>query len=209
MFGMKKGSLFKKESNEIFIVAGLGNPGSEYERTRHNCGFKTIDEFCKRHGTELTKNKFNAKYGEVKLDALGGGTARVIVMKPETYMNNSGEAVRDAANFFKVPTQNIIVICDDSDIDTGTLRLRKAGSGGTHNGMKSIVRELGTEDFKRIRVGIGRKMPNADMIKFVLGTFAPDEEQKMQEAFERATEAIECIVKKGIDFAMNKYNAKK
>lgn len=206
---MKKGPLFKKGENEIYIVAGLGNPGSEYEETRHNCGFKAIDMLCKKHNTQLSKNKFDAKYGEYKTTVLGGGEAKIILMKPETYMNNSGVAIRAAADFFKVPTEKIIVICDDCDIDLAALRIRKSGSGGTHNGMKSVVNHLNTENFRRVRVGIGKKMPNADMVKFVLGTFPPDEMQKMNEAFEKAAEAVDCILEKGIDFAMNKFNTKK
>lgn len=210
MFGLKKGSLFKKSTadTETIIIAGLGNPGSEYEKTRHNCGYRTLDALAKKLGVSLTKQKFNALFGDVTTDVLGG-TAKVILMKPLTYMNNSGEAIKAAADFYKVKPDNVIVIYDDCDIDVAAIRIRKSGSAGTHNGMKSCVQHLGTEEFKRIRVGIGKKMPNADMVKFVLGTFPEEDEKKMQEAFDIAADAAVMILKKGIDFAMNRYNTKK
>ncbi len=196
------------QTTETYIIAGLGNPGPEYERTRHNCGFKTVDRLTDKLGANLTKHKFQALCGDVQTE-VRGEKARVLIMKPEPYMNSSGEAIREAADFYKVRPENIIVICDDCDIALGAIRIRKAGSGGTHNGMKSVVKELGTENFLRVRVGIGQKMPNADMIKFVLGTFPPDEEKPMEEAFEKAAEAILCILKKGADYAMNQFNTRK
>ncbi len=190
------------------IIAGLGNPGREYERTRHNCGFRTIAELEKKLGMECTKKKFDALYAADKVE-IGGKTVRIVLLKPQTYMNESGIAVKACADFYKAQPQDIIVVYDDTDIDVAALRIRKSGSAGTHNGMKSVVAHLGTENFPRVRVGIGKRAPNADMVKFVLGTFSIDDEEAMKKAFAEAADACTAIVEKGIDFAMNKYNSKK
>jgi len=192
---------------ETFIIAGLGNPGPEYEKTRHNCGFRTVDEVCRELDVSLTKKKFQSVYGDTKI-TVKGNEIRVIVMKPQTFMNNSGESIIEASNFYKVPPENIIVVFDDSDIDVGAIRVRSSGKPGTHNGMKSIVSHLGTEDFPRVRIGIGKKMPNADMVKFVLGTFPPEEETTMQESFKKGALAAISIIKNGCDNTMNKFNSK-
>ena len=191
--------------NEIFIIAGLGNPGPEYEKTRHNCGFRTLDRVAEALGCEVSKRKFKSVYGDCKTE-LGGKNVRIILLKPQTYMNNSGEAVSEAMDFFKVPEKNVIIIYDDCDLQAGALRIRPGGSAGTHNGMKSVCSYMKNDNFPRVRVGIGKRQPNADMIKFVLGTFPEEEEKIMQEAFKRAAEAALMTITDGCDRTMNKYN---
>lgn len=193
--------------SETFIVAGLGNPGSRYENTRHNCGFKVADVLAERLGISVSKRKFHAMYGDKKIDA-GGREIRVVLMKPETYMNNSGVAVSEAASFYKVPAERIIVIYDDADIALGEIRVRRGGGPGTHNGMESVVDHLGKEDFPRIRVGIGSRMPNEDMVGFVLGRFPPEQEPVIEKSFEKAADAAVIIMRDGAEAAMAKVNGK-
>ncbi|MBR5059533.1 MAG: aminoacyl-tRNA hydrolase [Clostridia bacterium] len=193
--------------SETFIVAGLGNPGSRYENTRHNCGFKVADVLAERLGISVSKRKFHAMYGDKKIDA-GGREIRVVLMKPETYMNNSGVAVSEAAAFYKVPAERIIVIYDDADISLGEIRVRRGGGPGTHNGMESVVDHLGKEDFPRIRVGIGSRMPNEDMVGFVLGRFPPEQEPVIEKSFEKAADAAVIIMRDGAEAAMAKVNGK-
>lgn len=192
---------------ETFIVAGLGNPGSRYENTRHNCGFKVAGVLAERLGISVSKRKFHAMYGDKKIDA-GGREIRVVLMKPETYMNNSGVAVSEAASFYKVPAERIIVIYDDADIALGEIRVRRGGGPGTHNGMESVVDHLGKEDFPRIRVGIGSRMPNEDMVGFVLGRFPPEQEPVIEKSFEKAADAAVIIMRDGVEAAMAKVNGK-
>lgn len=200
--------LFKKKNAvETFIVAGLGNPGPEYAMTRHNCGFRAIDILAAKLGIDFSKSKFQAKYGEKKME-VKGGEARVILMKPQTYMNNSGTAVAAAADFYKVPLSNIIVIYDDFDVSLGEVRVRAGGSPGSHNGMESVTSHLSGTEFPRVRVGIGRKMPNEDVIKFVLGNFSPEQEEIIGASLKRAADAAYMIITEGVDKAMNRTNGK-
>ncbi|MBO7399338.1 MAG: aminoacyl-tRNA hydrolase [Clostridia bacterium] len=200
--------LFKKKNTvETFIVAGLGNPGPEYAMTRHNCGFRAIDILAEKLGVGFSKSKFQSKYGEKKFEARGN-EVRVILMKPQTYMNNSGTAVSAAADFYKVPLSNIIVIYDDFDVSLGEVRVRPGGSPGSHNGMESVTSYLPGTDFPRIRIGIGKKMPNEDVIKFVLGNFSPEQEEIIGGSLKKAADAAYLIITEGVEKAMNKTNGR-
>lgn len=190
-------------SNETFIIAGLGNPGRKYENTRHNLGFITVDKIAEDNDISVKKIKFKSLVGEGVI-----GNDKVILMKPQTFMNNSGEALREIVNFYKVPPENLIVIYDDFDIPIGSIRVRKFGSAGTHNGMRSVIRLLGFDNFPRIRIGIDSTIKN-DLIDFVTGGFRKEEVPLLEEAVTNGAAAAETIVTKGIDLAMNRYNTKK
>lgn len=190
-------------SNETFIIAGLGNPGRKYENTRHNLGFITVDKIAEDNDISVKKIKFKSLVGEGVI-----GNDKVILMKPQTFMNNSGEALREIVNFYKVPPENLIVIYDDFDIPIGSIRVRKFGSAGTHNGMRSVIRLLGFDNFPRIRIGIDSAIKN-ELIDFVTGGFRKEEVPLLEEAVTNGAAAAETIVTKGIDLAMNRYNTKK
>lgn len=185
----------------MFVVVGLGNPGSKYSETRHNVGFSVIDILSNRYNTKLNKIKFKSVYGEVKMDG-----KKVLLVKPQTYMNNSGETVLEISKFFKVPVENIIVVLDDIDIDFASLRVRQKGSAGSHNGMKSIIHLLKDEKIPRVKIGIGRPEAGRDLADFVLGRFSKEEEMDIKEVVEKAADTVECLVKEGISSSMNKYN---
>lgn len=185
----------------MFVVVGLGNPGSKYSETRHNVGFSVIDILSNRYNTKLNKIKFKSIYGEVKMDG-----KKVLLVKPQTYMNNSGETVLEISKFFKVPVENIIVVLDDIDIDFASLRVRQKGSAGSHNGMKSIIHLLKDEKIPRVKIGIGRPEEGRDLADFVLGRFSKEEEMDIKEVVEKAADTVECLVKEGISSSMNKYN---
>lgn len=184
----------------MYLIVGLGNPGRQYAGTRHNIGFETVDYICYKKDVKLDKAKFNAIYGEFRLDG-----QRVIIAKPLTYMNKSGNAVMDIARYYKIETSNIIVIYDDVDLDQGKLRIRPNGSAGTHNGMKSIIFQLQSEEFPRIRIGIGRPS-NMDLADYVLQRFSSEETDLIKEVAIVASKAVDEIILSGIDSAMNKYN---
>jgi len=185
----------------MYLIVGLGNPEEEYARTRHNMGFDTINKIAKNNNIELNKRKFNSIYGTGEIEG-----EKVVLLKPQTYMNLSGNAVRDFMRFYKISQENIIVIFDDLDIEPGTIKIRKKGGPGTHNGMKSVVHEIQTEDFARIRVGIGNPEYKNDLLNYIL-TRIPDEEYKiLEQATEDAAKAVNEIIKNGIDSAMNKCN---
>ena len=185
----------------MYLIVGLGNPESEYAHTRHNMGFDTINELAKNNNINITKTKFKALYETGIIQ-----NEKVILLKPQTYMNLSGESVKEVAEFYNLKPEEIIVIYDDIDIEKGKIKLRKKGGPGSHNGMKSVVQELSTTDFIRIRVGIGQPEFKSDMINYVIGK-VPEEEQKiLQQGTKKAAEAIEEILKNGIDIAMNKFN---
>ena len=185
----------------MYLIVGLGNPESEYAHTRHNMGFDTINELAKNNNINITKTKFKALYETGIIQ-----NEKVILLKPQTYMNLSGEAIKETRDFYNVKPEEIIVIYDDIDIEKGKIKLRKKGGPGSHNGMKSVVQELNTTDFIRIRVGIRQPEFKSDMINYVIGN-VPEEEQKiLQQGTKKAAEAIEEILKNGIDIAMNKFN---
>ena len=185
----------------MYLIVGLGNPEEEYARTRHNIGFDTINKIAINNNIEINKKKFEALYGTGTIDG-----EKVVLLKPQTYMNLSGNAVRDFMNFYKIKEEELIVIYDDLDIEPGVIKIRKKGGPGTHNGMKSVVHEIQTENFARVRVGIGNPQYKNDLLNYIL-TRIPDEEYKvLEEATKNAAKAVNEIVKSGIDSAMNKYN---
>ncbi len=185
----------------MFLVVGLGNPGSQYEFTKHNVGFLTVDYLADKLNIKINKLKFKGLFAKEKIE-----NEDVVLLKPQTYMNLSGESVRDFANFFKIPPENIIVVVDDVDLPMGKIRIRKKGSAGTHNGMKSIIYQLQSDNFIRIKVGIEREDRKDDLADYVLKGFSKDEVPIMEESMERAAKAVLEILKKGPDVAMNKFN---
>lgn len=187
----------------MYVIAGLGNPGKQYENTRHNMGFITIDQLAEKHDIKVDKLKFKALVGEGRIAG-----QKVLLVKPQTFMNLSGESVREVMNFYKLEPEELIVIYDDIDIEPGTLRIRKFGSAGSHNGMKSVVQQLGSDRFPRIRVGVG-KQKRGDLVGHVLGGFSKDEVPLIEEAVTNAVLSVETILSDGIDLAMSQYNTKK
>ena len=185
----------------MYIIVGLGNPGKQYENTRHNVGFNVIDILAEEYGISVTKMKHKALIGEGRV-----GTEKVVLVKPVTYMNLSGESLAEIYNFYKVETSNIVVIYDDIDLDVGKIRIRKKGSGGTHNGMRSIVKCLGTTDFPRVRIGVSKPEPGRDLANFVLSRFRKEEQADLEIGLEKAYKAVEAMIKENVDIAMNKYN---
>ncbi len=186
----------------MYLIVGLGNPGKEYAGTRHNVGFDTIDFLAHKNNVKLDKLKFNAVFGEYNIRG-----EKVILFKPVTYMNLSGNAVIEAVRYYKIPIENIIVVYDDIDIPLGSLRIRPHGSSGTHNGMKSMLYQLQTENFKRIRIGIGKsKNSNISLGDHVLQKFDNDERMVVNETIQSAGLAAEDIISNGLEFAMNNYN---
>lgn len=185
----------------LFAVIGLGNPGNKYRGTRHNVGFDTIDCLAFKNNVTVNKIKHKALYGETRM-----GNQKVILVKPQTYMNRSGECVLEIFNFYKIPIENFIVIYDDVDIPFGTLRIRPKGSAGSHNGMKSIIYQLQSDNFPRIRIGIGKPDGNQDLADFVLSGFDKEERKIIDDTIERAAMAVEKIITSGVNRAMNEYN---
>lgn len=188
----------------MILVVGLGNPGNQYENTRHNVGFLTVDILAKKLNISVKKLKFKSLYGETRLN-----TEKLILIKPQTFMNNSGASVREWVNFYKVPLENLIVIQDDIDIPFATLRLRQKGSAGTHNGMKSIIYQIQKDNFPRVKIGVGQKNGQMDLADFVLSGFVKEEQKTIEEAILLAADAVLDIVKNGIEHAMNRYNMRK
>lgn len=186
-----------------YMIVGLGNPGSEYEATRHNAGFIVVDMLAEKLGCGLTKLKFKSLYGTADI-----GGKKCLILKPQTFMNNSGEAVRDAAAFYKIPAENIIVVSDDISLDVGRLRIRRKGSDGGHNGLKSIIYLLNNDNFARIKVGVGKKPhPDYDLAAWVLSRFKNDEVDNLKKAAENSCDAIKLMVEGKTDMAMNKFNS--
>ena len=194
--------LFGNKSAVDWLVAGLGNPGQKYEHTRHNMGFLTVDLLAEKAGAKLNKVKFKSAY-----NILPFAGQRCLVMKPQTYMNLSGEAVREAAQFYKIPADHVLVIYDDVSLPVGKLRVRPTGSAGGHNGIKNIIAHLGTQDFPRIKIGTGAPAGGgADMIDWVIGVPSQAERKVLLETFGRAVDAAECIIRHGCQKAMNDFN---
>ena len=200
--------LFKKieqksdTSPVTYIVAGLGNVGKQYEKTRHNAGFLAIDYIAEKCGVKIDRVKFHATVAEANI-----GGARVLLMKPTTLMNNSGVAIGEAAAFYKIPPERVIVLHDEISFDAGIIRIRRKGSAGGHNGLKSIIAHLPGEDFPRIKIGVGKKpTPEYDLANWVLSKLPESELQAMSERFADISGAVEDIIKGNIDAAMNKYS---
>jgi len=188
----------------MYLIVGLGNPGKEYEHTRHNVGFDTIDVLAKKYNMPLNKKGHVSMYSKGKINGND-----VILVKPMTYMNSSGEAVARFANYYKLDdAKQIIIILDDTDLEVGKIRIRPKGSSGGHNGLKSVIKHLGCEDFIRIRIGVGKRPSNYNQIDWVLGHFSKDDNKIINESFEKAADGAICVIESGIDKAMNKYNSK-
>ena len=187
----------------MIVIAGLGNPGKKYENTRHNMGFLTIDRIAEKNDIKVNKIKHRALVGDGFISG-----HKVLLVKPQTYMNLSGESLREVMNYYNVDIEDLIVIYDDFDIETGSLRIRKKGSAGSHNGMKSVIYQLKNDGFPRVRVGIG-KSGSLDWKDFVLGKVGGAESDAILQAISNAADAVECMISEGIDIAMNKYNKKK
>ena len=194
---------FQKKSGGVqWLLVCLGNPGKQYESTRHNIGFLAADELQRRTGAKFNKLRFRALTGEVTL-----GGKRVLVVKPQTYMNLSGEAVKLAGGFYKIPPERVLVISDDVSLPLGKLRIRAGGSAGGHNGLKNIIAHLGTDQFPRIRVGVGAPTnPEYEMVDWVIGSFTPAEKKVAEEAVGRAVDAAACLIERGVQEAQNRYN---
>ncbi|MDD7733326.1 MAG: aminoacyl-tRNA hydrolase [Firmicutes bacterium] len=185
------------------IIAGLGNPGKEYENTKHNVGFLTIDILAEKYDIKVNKIKFKGLIGEGMI-----GTEKVILVKPQTYMNLSGQCIREIVAFYKLDMEDLVVIYDDIDLPMGNLRIRKKGSAGTHNGMRSIIYDLQDDGFPRVRVGIGGER-KGDLANYVISGFSGDDRKLIEEAIVKAADAVTCLVEDGIDRAMVDYNTKK
>lgn len=195
--------IFKSKPTYDYLVVGLGNPGFQYEKTRHNVGFMALDSFAEKEGATLNKNKYNALIGEVKLKDL-----RILLVKPQTFMNNSGSAVSAIASFYKISPEKIIVLFDDISLPVGNIRIRRKGSHGGHNGMKDIVELLGNDNILRIKIGIGDKPhPDYDLASWVLGKFPKEEIEQLDKAIDKTVSALKEIMLNGVDSAMNKFNS--
>ena len=194
--------LFGNASSAVeWLVVGLGNPGQKYANTRHNMGFLPVDLLAEEAGVQLNKVKFKSAYNILRFAG-----ARCLVMKPQTYMNLSGEAVREAAQFYKIPPERVLVIYDDVSLPVGKLRVRPSGSAGGHNGIKNIIAHLGTQDFPRVKIGTGAPGEGGDMIDWVIGVPSQADRKILLETFHRAIEAAACIIEHGCQKAMNDFN---
>lgn len=185
----------------MYIIVGLGNPENEYSNTRHNMGFDTINKIAKKYNIEFSKTNFKGIYGTGIIER-----EKVILLKPQTYMNLSGESVKEIIDFYKLNTDNLIIIYDDIDIEPGIIKLRKTGGPGTHNGMKSVIKEIGTEKFPRVRVGIGKPEHKGDLINYVIGKIPEEDRIILEKSTDLAKDAVIEIIKNGMDKAMNLFN---
>ena len=183
----------------MFLIVGLGNPGSQYEDTRHNIGFKVVDNIAKEYNIEINRQKFKGVCGEGFING-----EKVILLKPTTYMNLSGESIREVVDFYKLSNDDVLVIYDDISLDVGRLRIREKGSAGGHNGIKSIIAHLGTDIFPRIKVGVGQ--PNVDLVNYVLGKFTKEDMEVLNESIDASTRAAKEIISNDVKTAMNIYN---
>ena len=189
----------------MFIIAGLGNPEKKYDGTRHNVGFAVIDILAQEYGIDLTEKKFKAIYGKGKI-----GEEKVILAKPLTYMNLSGESIGPMMEYFKAdPGTDLIIISDDIDQEIGNIRVRSKGSAGGHNGLKNIILHLGTDEFRRVRIGVGHKPTGMDLADHVLSHFSAGQQKEITESMNAAVDAVKVIIEQGTDAAMNLFNRKR
>ena len=193
MFGRK---------NEAWLIVGLGNPGKQYERTRHNCGFRAIDLLAQQLGCKIDRMKFQGLYGQTTYNG-----KKLFLLKPQTYMNLSGRSVLQLSAYYSIPPQRIIVLFDDISLEPGRLRIRADGSAGGHNGIKSIISELGSQEFPRVKIGVGAKAhPEQDLADWVLSTFSASEEKALSAALPHAGDAALCIIDRGVPESANRFN---
>ena len=185
----------------MYLIVGLGNPEEEYSKTRHNMGFDTINKLANEYNIKINKNKFKGLCGSGIIE-----NEKVILLKPQTYMNLSGESIKEAMAFYKIKSENIIVIYDDIDIEPGIIKIRKKGGPGGHNGMKSVISEIDTQNFPRIRIGIGKPENKGQLIEYVIGKMPQTDKDILEKATILGKEAILEIIKNGVDIAMNKFN---
>lgn len=189
----------------MYIITGLGNPGKEYEGTRHNAGFMAIDHLADKYQISMDTRKHMAYLGKGIING-----QKVILAKPQTYMNLSGESIRSLVDYYKIdPEEELIVLYDDISLDPGNIRIRAKGSAGGHNGIKNIIAHLGTQEFPRIKMGVGDKPPRMDLADYVLSRFSKEDREKMEQAFKDAAEAVEVMITEGADAAMNRFNGHK
>ena len=188
-------------ATDTYVIIGLGNPGEEYAKTRHNMGYRALDVLADKNSIDIRKSKFHSVIGQGRIAG-----RKVILVKPETYMNKSGIAARETAMYFDVPSENLIVIYDDVDLPTGSIRIRKSGGAGTHNGMKSVVSELGTKEFPRIRIGVGAASSGEDLVDRVIGKVPKEEQEALDKAAAAAADAAEDIIGLGTEIAMSRHN---
>ena len=190
------------KKSENWLIVGLGNPGQQYAKTRHNCGFRAIDLLAQKLGCKIDKLKFQGLYGQVNYDG-----CKLFLLKPQTYMNLSGRSVLQLSAYFNIPPQRIIVLFDDISLAAGTLRIRANGSAGGHNGIKSIIQELGSQEFPRVKIGVGAKPnPDQDLADWVLSSFSASEEKLLETSLVRAGDAALCVMDNGVPDAANRYN---
>lgn len=185
----------------MYLIVGLGNPEPEYSKTRHNMGFDVINKLADKYQIDVKSKKWKGIYGKGIIE-----NEKVILLKPQTFMNLSGESIREVMNFYNLENQDIIIIYDDMDIEKGEIKVRKTGGPGSHNGMKSVIENLSNSRFKRVRVGIGKPQEKTDMINYVIGKVPKEELEVLDKGTEKAKEAVIEIIKNGIDSAMNKFN---
>lgn len=193
--------LFSKPSADWLIV-GLGNPGRQYDRTRHNAGFRAMESLARRLGCPLDRVKFQGRMGQCT-----HGGQKLVLLLPQTFMNLSGNAVAEAVRFYRLPPERVLVLCDDISLEPGRLRVRGSGSAGGHNGLKNIIAHLGTDQFPRVKVGVGNKpRPDSDMAAWVLGKFTGPDKEAMEAAVKKAADAVTCLIEQGADKAMAQFN---
>lgn len=188
----------------MYLIVGLGNPGKEYEKTRHNAGFDAVDCLADKLGISIGERKYRGFCGRGT-----AGAEKIVLLKPQTFMNASGESVRAAADFYKLSPERIIIVYDDVCLETGQLRIRAKGSAGGHNGIKSIIAHLGSQDFPRLKIGVGAGSGQADLVDHVLGRFSKEDRPVMEEAFRQAAGAVEMMIEDGLEAAMNRYNGRR
>ena len=188
----------------MYLIAGLGNPTREYEKTRHNVGFSVIDVLADKYNIDVSDRKHKALCGRGVIEG-----EKVLLLKPQTFMNLSGECIQEVMNYYKTDISDLIVVYDDINLEPGQLRVRGKGSAGGHNGIKNIIAHLGTQEFPRIKVGVGDKPPRMDLADYVLSRFSKEDREKMEQAFKDAAEAVEVMIAEGPDAAMNQFNGHK
>lgn len=185
----------------MYLIVGLGNPEEEYSKTRHNMGFNVINKIAKEYKIDITQKKYQGLFGMGEIEE-----KKVILLKPQTFMNDSGKSVIKFKNYYKIPNENCLLIYDDIDLEKTNIRIRKKGSPGSHNGMKSVTEYLGTEDFPRVRIGIGKPEYDGDLTNYVIGKISKEEQEFLEQGVEKAKQAVIEFLKNGIDSSMNRYN---